>query len=378
MGPLPYRRIDQIMHTQTAIPMNDLSRGIARDRDGLTTATHAVFDSGHVVMGPQHEAFQSALALYWGVENVLGVASGTDALELAIRAVMPVGRNVVLTAANAGGYTSVAARRAGFRVRYADVDSTSLCLTAATVSEVLTAEVGVVVVTHLYGNLTDIRDLVADCHTRGVRVVEDWAQSIGARNPDGETGISGDIAATSFYPTKNLGAIGDGGAIATDDRDFAHVITQLRQYGWDRKYHVAISGGTNSRLDELQAAYLNVRLPQLDGFGERRREIIARYVSASRNGVIEVLPAPGKNHVGHLAVARSSRREEIRAQLSSRGVATDIHYPIPDHQQPGFHAEPVSLPVTERTAQEIFSLPCFPELTDAEIDTVCSSIEALE
>ena len=360
------------------IPMNDLSRALERDRVALIHAAQSVFDSGFVVMGPQHDSFQDALAGYWGVETVLGVASGTDALELAIRAAMPHGKNTVLTAANAGGYTSVAAHRAGFRVRYADVDPVSLCVNGTTVAEALEEDVGVVVVTHLYGNVTDIEDLVLQSHRAGARVVEDWAQSIGALNPNGTAGITGDIAATSFYPTKNLGAVGDGGAVATNNVDFARTLVKLRQYGWDSKYHVSVSGGTNSRLDELQAAFLNVRLPLLDSFGERRRHIVNRYVEAARGGSIRVSPATGPHHVGHLAVARSDNRTRLRAQLASVGVASDIHYPFPDHQQPGFQVAPVSLPVTERASEEIFSLPCFPELTDDEIDVVCSAIEALK
>ncbi|MFM9920764.1 DegT/DnrJ/EryC1/StrS family aminotransferase [Lacisediminihabitans sp. H27-G8] len=362
----------------TTIPMNDLSRALDRDKDALTRAAQSVFDSGHVVMGPQHDAFQDALAEYWGVDTVLGVASGTDALELAIRAAMPAGKSAVLTAANAGGYTSVAARRAGFRVRYADVDAVSLCVSGATVAEAMDGDVGVVVVTHLYGNVTEIDDLVREAHRVGVRVVEDWAQSIGARKPNGTTGITGDIAATSFYPTKNLGAVGDGGAVATNAADFARTLVQLRQYGWDTKYHVAVAGGTNSRLDELQAAFLNLRLPMLDSFGERRRYIVERYARAAQGGPIRVLPASGPHHVGHLAVARTGDRASVRTRLSDLGVSSDIHYPIPDHRQPGFQVPPLSLPVTELAAEEIFSLPCFPELTDDEVDAVCTAIEALK
>lgn len=375
-------RKSEMAHAMTplsTIPMNDLSRGIERDRVSLTSAALSVFDSGFVVMGPQHDSFQVALAEYWGVESVVGVASGTDALELAIRAAMPDGKHTVLTAANAGGYTSIAARRAGFDVRYADVDSESLCLTSSSMADALVDDVGVIVVTHLYGNVTDIGHLVARAHRAGARVVEDWAQSIGALNPAGTRGITGDIAATSFYPTKNLGALGDGGAVATNDPDLTKLLVRLRQYGWDSKYHVALSGGINSRLDELQAAFLNVRLPLLDLFGTRRRFIVGRYVDAARrgNGAIDVFPANGRHHVAHLAVARTNHRNEVRAQLASHGVATDVHYPIPDHQQPGLKASPVSLPETERAAKEIFSLPCFPELTDHEIDVVCAAIEGL-
>ena len=360
------------------VPMNDLGRGIVRDRKLLNTAMARVLDSGYVVLGPQHNAFQAAMAEYLGVSSVIGVASGTDALELAIKVAMPEGKNTVLTAANAGGYTTTAARCAGFRVRYADVDPDSLCLSAATVVDALIDEIGVVVVTHLYGNLTDIRTIVDMCHSRGIRVIEDCAQAIGARRDAGAAGSFGDLAAVSFYPTKNLGALGDGGAVVTSTPEFAQRVTQLRQYGWESKYRVAVAGGMNSRLDELQAAFLLARLPLLDSFNERRREIVGQYVAAAQGGPLHVLPAEGTHHVAHLAVAVTPRRDEIRDQLAARGVLSDVHFPVPDHHQPGFEALPHVLPVTERATLEVLSLPCFPELTDDEINVVCDAIRLLE
>lgn len=359
------------------VPMNDLARAITRDRARLTSAFESVLNSGYVVMGPNHNAFQTALADYLEVEHVLGVGSGTDALELAIKAVMPQGRNTVVCAANAGGYTSIAAKRAGFQVRYADVDAQTLCLSLDTLIPALHDTIGVVVVTHLYGNLTDISDLVAYCHDRGIRVVEDCAQAIGATLGGKSAGSFGDVGATSFYPTKNLGAIGDGGAIFTSSDEIAAKVALLRQYGWSTKYHVAIPAGTNSRLDELQAAFLLARLPLLDGFNERRREIIERYCAASEDGPLAVLPAVGLHHVGHLAVALTPNRDDVRAALSAHGVHTDIHFPTPDYAQPGFESAPQRLPTTDRVSSEIFSLPCFPELTDEEVQQVCRAIESL-
>lgn len=361
----------------TAIPMNDLARGIARDRAQLTAAFENVLDSGYVVMGPNHGALQTALAGYLGLKHVLGVASGTDALELAIKAVMPTARATVVTAANAGGYTSVAAKRAGFAVRYADVDPESLCVSLETLVPALTDDVGVVVVTHLYGNLTDITELVEYCHDRGIRIVEDCAQALGATLNGRSAGSFGDIAATSFYPTKNLGAIGDGGAVATSNDEFAGKVALLRQYGWTTKYHVGIPSGTNSRLDELQAAFLLARLPLLDGFNQRRRDIIERYRAAAHGGPMRVLPAVGGHHVGHLAVALTATREHVRAALAGQGIQTDVHFPIPDYAQPGFGSGQGELPTTERASREIFSLPCFPELTDDEVQRVCDAIASL-
>ena len=361
----------------TVVPMNDLSRGISRDKEEFARVFDEVLASGYVIMGPKHAALEQELARYLGVTSAVGVASGTDALEISIKAAMPLGRGVVITAANAGGYTTTAARRAGYEVRYADVDENSMCLTLETLEKHLSPEIGVVVVTHLYGNLTDLTDLIAACHSHGVKVVEDCAQAIGARLNGSAAGSIGDIAATSFYPTKNLGALGDGGAIFTNSDELAVRVRELRQYGWSSKYRVARAGGTNSRLDELQAGFLGVRLPLLDALNERRRAIVAAYVAAAENGPLQVLPAVGTHHVAHLAVAVTDRREAVQAALSQRGVQSDVHFPVPDHLQPGFAAAAQSLPITERLANEVLSLPCFPEMSDDEVDAVCSAISAL-
>ena len=363
--------------TVRSVPLNDLERGMRRDRALLETAVSRVLDSGYVVMGPQHAAFQTALAEYVGVAEALGVASGTDALELAMRVGMPEGKDTVLVAANAGGYGSTAARRAGFRLRYAEVDERSHCLTLESITEAMDDSVGVVVITHLYGNLTDIQAVVSECRARGVRVVEDCAQALGARRPEGGAGAFGDLSAVSFYPTKNLGALGDGGAVLTNSPELASEVAQLRQYGWDRKYHVAVTGGMNSRLDELQAAFLLARLPLLDGFNERRRSIVARYVEAAQDSPLNVLPADGPHHVAHLAVAVTEERTEIRGRLRELGVSTDVHFPVPDHLQPGFAAAAQRLGITERLSNSVLSLPCFPEMTDDEVEHVCGAIGSL-
>lgn len=363
--------------TRSVVPLNDLARGIARDRHLIDAAVRSVLDSAYVILGPQNESLQRSLSDYLGLRFVVGVASGTDALELALKVAMPEGKTAVLTAANAGGYTSTAARRSGYRVRYADVDPDSLCLSEVTVEEALTDEVGVVVITHLYGNLTDLGGLVQLCRAKGIRLVEDCAQAIGARRPEGAAGSFGDLATISFYPTKNLGALGDGGAVVTDNPDFAEKVRQLRQYGWKSKYEVSLEGGINSRLDELQAGVLLSRLPMLDALNERRRSIVSRYVRAAAGGQLNVLPADGPHHAAHLAAALTPDREQARAHFAGQGIATDVHFPVPDHHQPGFRPEPHLLAVTERASRQVFSLPCFPEMTDEEVDRVCSAIGSL-
>lgn len=359
------------------VPLNDLGRALANQSEELAPIVAGVIASGWLVHGPQHAAFEHELAAYVGVPEGIGVASGTDALELSLRAIRAPGRTVVVTAANAGAYTSVAARLAGFEVRYADVDPETHLLDAAAVATLLDERVAAVVVTHLYGRAADVPGLVRLCAPFGVPVVEDCAQAIGAAADWGRAGSAGTLAAFSFYPTKNLGALGDGGAIVTSDADLAELLRHLRQYGWTGKYTISVDGGRNSRLDELQAAILRYRLPLVDGWNARRREIITRYEAAAGERVT-VLEARGPYHAAHLAVAVTDDAADLARHLGERGVATGVHYPIPDHRQPAFAADHRStiLPVTEGLVGRILSLPCFPELTDTDVDRVCKGLAA--
>jgi dTDP-4-amino-4,6-dideoxygalactose transaminase len=357
--------------------MNDLSRALQAEHEQLIGAVDAVLASGWLVQGPQHAAFERELADYVGVAEAIGVASGTDALELALRATMPAGRGTVVTTANCGGYTTTAARRAGFEVRYVDIDEESLLIDVAALDCVLDETVGVVVVTHLYGRAADVAGVRALAEPRGIAVVEDCAQALGARTDEGAVGSLADAAALSFYPTKNLGALGDGGAVLTGSPETAARVRQLRQYGWLDKYTIGVDGGRNSRLDEIQAAVLRARLTRLDAGNERRRAIIQAY-SAAASSRVRVLVADSPAHVGHLAVVVSEHRDALRDHLTAHEVKTDVHYPIPDHRQPAFatqHAD-TSLPVTERTALTLLSVPVFPELTDDEVERVSDALRS--
>jgi dTDP-4-amino-4,6-dideoxygalactose transaminase len=360
------------------VPLNDLVRGFKAHREELLAALVRVADSGWYVHGPEHEAFQREFADFIGVGCCIGVASGTDALELAIRAVGEGSDGTVLTAANAGGYTTTAARRVGRPVTYADVDPTHLCLTVKTIEPMLEG-VDICVVTHLYGRMAPIEEIVQLCHQHGVAVIEDCAQSVGAERGGRKAGSFADAATFSFYPTKNLGALGDGGAIVTSNAELAADLLRLRQYGWTSKYSIGVDGGRNSRLDEMQAAVLRSRLPHVAALNERRRDIIKRYAAATVGTTLTMLPVAGEDHVGHLAVGLTPRRDEVVAALAAAGVRTDVHYPIPDHRQPAFADDftHLSLPVTEESAHQLISLPCFPELTDAEVEQVCDALRSL-
>jgi dTDP-4-amino-4,6-dideoxygalactose transaminase len=221
--------------------------------------------------------------------------------------------------------------------------------------------------------------IVTLCQDRGIALIEDCAQAVGARSGTARAGSFGDAAAFSFYPTKNLGALGDAGAVTTSRDDIASNVRTVSQYGWTAKYTIAVNGGRNSRLDELQAAVLRVRLPLVLDWNATRRHIISRYEQAARGTRLAVLSAPGEAHAGHLAVAVTEDRDDVRKQLLYAGIQTDIHYPIPDHRQPLFASEFAStaLPVTETMSAQILSLPCFPELSEAEIDRVCAAVAEL-
>jgi dTDP-4-amino-4,6-dideoxygalactose transaminase len=247
------------------------------------------------------------------------------------------------------------------------------------VEPALTSSTRAVVVTHLYGLLADIEAIVDVCRPRGIVVVEDCAQAVGARRATRAAGSFGDVAAFSFYPTKNLGALGDGGAVGTNDDETADRVRRLRQYGWDSKYSVATPGGWNSRLDEFQAAVLRYRLGYLDQWNARRREIVRRYTSALPSHVGRFVLHDGDDYVAHLAVVLAEDRQELRKHLDAAGVSTDVHYPIADHRQEAWRDDypDVALPVTEHAVEHVLTVPCFPELSDDEVERVCEAFNGL-
>lgn len=362
------------------VPFNDLGRGTSALRAELDEAIGRVVASGWFVLGPEHDAFQSELAAYLGVQYALGVGNGTDALQLALTALGVVRGDAVLTVANAGGYTSTAVRALGAEPVYADVDPVTLLLdrdTVAATVDRLGRLPAAIVVTHLFGSTADAAGIVEWARERSIPVVEDCAQSLGARVGDTMAGAFGDIATTSFYPTKNLGALGDGGAVLTNDDALAARVRSLRQYGWSTKYRAETAGGINSRLDELQAAVLRVKLPHLDAWNQRRRDIHRRYEEAVGPGG-RLVNTAGESYVGHLAVLDCDDRAHAQSLLAEHAVAWDIHYPIPDHRQPLVADLPQpSLPATERAAERILSVPLFPELSDDEVARVAQVLAAL-
>jgi dTDP-4-amino-4,6-dideoxygalactose transaminase len=242
----------------------------------------------------------------------------------------------------------------------------------------VSTNVSAVVITHLYGQAAEIEAIVAVCHKHKIPLIEDCAQAHGAIVNERKVGSFGTVGCFSFYPTKNLGALGDGGAVITNEDSVAQSIRELRQYGWDKKYRVALVGGQNSRLDEIQAAILRKKLALLDGWNEERRQIARAYTAALAKYV--ETPTITESSVAHLYVIQSDKRDLLKKHLTSTGIATDIHYPIPDHQQPAYRAD-VILPNTEYLARTCLSLPCYPGMpqqhVDRVIDQVCEFFKSL-
>lgn len=361
----------------TPIRVFDAARVLAPQRAAIEAAIVAVLDSGRFILGAAVERFERAFAGYCGVADAIGVASGSDALELALRALGVGPGDAVVTVANAGGYASHAIRACGARPLYAEIDPRTLLLDPAALPPLLAQGPRALVLTHLYGRLADVAAIAAVCAAHAVALVEDCAQAHGAIRGGRRAGSFGTIGCFSFYPTKNLGALGDGGALVTGDAALAERLRALRQYGWAGKYRVGIPGGRNSRLDELQAAILELRLRALDADNARRRAIVRAYDDALAGGAVRPLAGRGgEDDVGHLYVVRCRDRDALKAGLAAAGIDSDVHYPIPDHRQPAWADAAVCLAHTERACAELLTLPCHPALTDAEVARVIDTVRA--
>ena len=344
----------------------------------IQAAIARVLDNGHFVLGEEVEAFERAFAQYCGVAYGVGVASGTDALELAMRA-LGVGRgDEVITVSHTAVATAAAVLACGATPVLVDIDQASYTLDPSKVEPAITPRTKAILPVHLYGQAADMDAILALARAHKLGVIEDCAQCTGGRYGVRRLGSLGDIACFSFYPTKNLGAIGDGGMVITSDADLAARVRRLRQYGWDeaRKTHEV---GRNSRLDPMQAAILAAKLPHLDADNARRAEIAARY-DRGLASLPFVMPAAWANatHVYHLYVVRCDDRARVAAHLRADQIGSAVHYAEPVHVQKGYAEKCVlpkgGLPVTEAVVDKILSLPIYPELTDAEIDRVIASL----
>jgi dTDP-4-amino-4,6-dideoxygalactose transaminase len=367
------------------LPQANPGASYAAQRDEIDAAVARVLAGGRYILGEEVAAFEAEFAAYLGVEQAVGVANGTDAIELALRACQIGPGQAVIAPSHTAVATIAAIERAGARPVLIDVDPLTYTIAAADVEAVLgsRADFGgcrpaAVIPVHLYGNPAEMPAILDVAARQGLRVIEDCAQAHGARLGGRRTGTFGDLAAFSFYPTKNLGAFGDGGLVATRDPQLAKRVRALREYGWVQR-SVSDFPGINSRLDEIQAAILRTKLARLDADNLRRIETARRY-SAGLNRPDIGLPACSADaeHVFHQFVIRvPNDRDGFREALQKRGIGTAVHYPVPVHRQPayrdrGLHVGP--LPRTDKLCAEIVSLPMFPQLTDADVDRVIAAI----
>jgi dTDP-4-amino-4,6-dideoxygalactose transaminase len=355
------------------IPFNVLAPGVQAIRSELDAALARVLDSGWFLQGPELKRFEGEFAAYHGPSFVsVGVGSGTDAIRIGLQALGIQPGDEVLCPANAGVPPVAAVVATGARPVFCDVDVVTHGLDPAEIERRATSRCKAVLVVHLYGQPARIDAIVQSARRLGLRVLEDCAQAHGATYDGQKVGTFGDAAAFSFYPTKNLGALGDGGAVLTSDPGVADAARALRMYGWRQQY-VSDCQATVSRLDELQAAVLSVKLTHLEAWNARRRALAARYRS-QLPAAADVLPSDG---VFHLFVIRTSLRDELRAYLAEHGIGTGIHYPLPAHRQtPYIEFSTGPLPTTERLANEVLSLPMYAELSEDDVDYVAQQVRA--
>ena len=359
------------------VPFLALGAQVAALRPQLQEAIDRVLDSGWFILGPEVEALEAELAERFESAECVTVGNGTEALQLALEAIGVGAGDEVVTSPMTAAFTALAIWRTGARAVFADVEQDTLNVSPQAVRAAITSKTRAIMPVHLYGHPAELQELEAIAGEHRVALVEDACQAHGARYADRSVGSFGIAAALSFYPTKNLGALGDGGAILTSDAELASKLRRLRNGGQSDRYSHT-DAGINSRLDEIQAAILRVKLGHLESGIERRRHLATIYErELGDTGVTLPTERPPSLSARHLYVVRHPERDRLAAGLARRGVGTLIHYPIPVHLQPVFAAWGGALgdcPVAERAASEVLSLPLYPELQEPAVQYVCQAI----
>lgn len=359
------------------VPFFDLKRQNSVLRSRLDAAVAEVIDETAFILGEEVSRFEKDFAAYVGTRHAIGVNSGLDALALALRAAGVGPGHEVIVPANTFIATALAVTSSGAVPVLVDCDPKSLLMDLEACRKAVTPRTKAIIPVHLYGHPLDLGPVRGLCAERGIRIIEDACQAHGARIGSVSCGAMGDAGCFSFYPSKNLGAFGDGGIITTNDDKLKDQLMLLRSYGSVVKYRHEIAGW-NTRLDSVQAAVLRVKLPYLDGWNDRRRQLAARYQKAleGARGIELPVELAGARHVHHLYVVRCDRRDALKAHLESRGIGTGIHYPIPIHRQPAYAqlAQGARLSVSDAQCGRLLSLPMFPEMKEEEADAVCDAV----
>jgi dTDP-4-amino-4,6-dideoxygalactose transaminase len=360
-----------------SVPFVDFRAHVAALRPELDAAVSRVLDSGWFILGPEGAAFESELAAAFGAREAVAVANGTEAIQLALEALGVGPGSEVVTSPLSATFTALAVLRAGARPVFADLDAETLNVSPAAMARALSPRTRALLPVHLYGHPAELDPLLELARSRGIPLIEDACQAHGAQYQGRPVGALSGIGALSFYPTKNLGAVGDGGAVLVNDAELAARLRRLRNGGQSDRYRHELPG-INSRLDEVQAAILRVKLGRLAAWVERRRALAALYDrELAGSGVGLPVEQPYARACYHLYVVRHPRRDALQAALAERGVGTLIHYPIPIHLQPALASlggRPGDFPVAERAAGEILSLPLYPEMSDAQALAVASAV----
>jgi dTDP-4-amino-4,6-dideoxygalactose transaminase len=350
-------------------------------KDDIDAAISRVLSKGWYILGEEVKAFEAEFAAFIGAAHAVGVGSGTEALHLALRACGIGQGDEVITVSHTAVATVSAIELAGATPVLVDIEPDFYTLDPASLEAAITPRTKAIIPVHLYGQPADLEPIMEIARRHEVRVIEDCAQAHGAKYKGRRVGSYGDMACFSFYPTKNLGALGDGGMVVTSNQELAERAFLLRQYGWADRYVSSITGW-NSRLDELQAAILRVKLPHLDSDNASRKRLANTYdETLSALGLTLPRERPSTEHVYHLYVIRSSERDELQSFLKSRGVGALIHYPVPVHLQPAYQSRlsgSDKLPETERAAREVLSLPIYPELDDSQLQKVIGDVQAFQ
>lgn len=361
------------------IPAVDLQAHYRAIQDEIDAAVARVLAAGQYLLGPETAAFEAEFATFCGVAHAVAVGSGTDALQLALRAQGIGPGDEVITVSHTAVATVTAIELAGARPVPVDIEPLRYTLDPARIEAALTPRTRAILPVHLYGCPADLDPILEIARRHGLFVLEDCCQAHGARCHSRPVGSRGQAAAFSFYPTKNLGGLGDGGAVLTGDAALAERVRALRQYGW-RERNRSEMKGLNSRMDEIQAAVLRVGLRHLEVWNGRRRMLAARYSSLLAGGKLGLPVEPeGAHHVYHQYVIRHPRRDELRAFLDGQGIQALVHYPLPVHLQPAYRdlrLPPDGLPASEAAAREVLSLPIRPEMAEADVDRVCAAVRA--
>lgn len=346
-------------------------------KDEIDRAIARVLSNGRYVLGPEVSAFESEFCQYIGVSHGVGVGNGTEAIHLALRACGIGAGDEVITVAHTAAATVAAIVMSGAKPVFVDIEPEYFTLDVTRVEDAVTSASRAIIPVHIYGQPVDMDTLMPIARKHNLRVIEDCAQAHGARLNDRLVGSFGDMACFSFYPTKNLGALGDGGMIVTSDKALAEKAKLLREYGWAER-NICSLDGFNSRLDEIQAAVLRVKLRYLDVDTRSRRAIAAEYGLSLKNTDM-VLPQQREDtrHAYHLYVVRTESRDGLITWLGKQDIQALVHYPVPVHQQPAFaHFNSKSLPITEAAAKQVVSLPIYPELSAEDVQMIVATTKA--